>query len=278
MSASEISRIERGAAHRAPIRTLERILEALGARLYVRVQWRGEELDRLLDHDHALIVERMLALLALDGWTAIPEATFQVGGERGSIDILAWHGATGTLPGDRGEVRRSRRPVDGRWSRSEGPHRSDPRAGPWLGRECHRSTARPARRPDRSASDRGLRLDLRAGAPRADRGDQADGWRGRPDLSRACSSCQICLSLTLVSASSRSEARPRTNRAADPDNGHPDHICHGFAANASPANLSEIRARLLIGRDGRVRRRCLGTIEGPAGNASRPRASVRRRG
>lgn len=97
MSASEISRIERGAAHRVPIRTLERILEALGARLYVRVLWRGEELDRLLDHDHAVIVERLLALLTLDGWTTIPEATFQIRGERGSIDILAWHEATGTM-------------------------------------------------------------------------------------------------------------------------------------------------------------------------------------
>lgn len=97
MSASEISRIERGAAHRVPIRRLERILEALGARLSVRVLWRGEELDRLLDRDHALIVERMLTLLARCGWTVIPEATFQVGGERGSIDILAWHEATGTL-------------------------------------------------------------------------------------------------------------------------------------------------------------------------------------
>jgi transcriptional regulator with XRE-family HTH domain len=97
MSASEISRIERGAARRVPIRTLERLLETLGARLYVRVLWRGEELDRLLDHDHALIVERMLALLALHGWAAIPEATFQIRGERGAIDILAWHEATGTL-------------------------------------------------------------------------------------------------------------------------------------------------------------------------------------
>jgi len=97
MSASEMSRIERCAAYRVPIRTLERILEAVGARLYVRVLWRGEELDRLLDHDHAQIVERMIALLALDGWTTIPEATFQVRGERGSIDILAWHEATGML-------------------------------------------------------------------------------------------------------------------------------------------------------------------------------------
>ena len=97
MSASEISRIERGAAHRVPIRTLERILEALGARLSVRVLWRGEELDRLLDRDHALIVEHALALLARHGWTAIPEVTFQIGAERGSIDILAWHEATRTL-------------------------------------------------------------------------------------------------------------------------------------------------------------------------------------
>jgi transcriptional regulator with XRE-family HTH domain len=97
ISASEISRIERGAAHRVPIRTLERCLEALGARLYLRVLWRGEELDRLLDRDHAQIVERMIALLTRLGWTTIPEATFQVGGERGSIDILAWHAATGIL-------------------------------------------------------------------------------------------------------------------------------------------------------------------------------------
>jgi transcriptional regulator with XRE-family HTH domain len=97
MSISEISRIERGAAHRVPIRTLERILEALGARLYLRVLWRGEELDRLLDRDHAQIVERMIALLIRHGWTTIPEVTFQVRGERGSIDILAWHAATRTL-------------------------------------------------------------------------------------------------------------------------------------------------------------------------------------
>lgn len=96
-SASEISRIERGAAHRVSIRTLERILEALGARLYVRVPWQGEELDRLLDRDHARIVERLIALLTHHGWTTIPEATFQVGGERGSIDILAWHEASRAL-------------------------------------------------------------------------------------------------------------------------------------------------------------------------------------
>ena len=43
--------------------------------------------------DHALSWSAWLALLARDGWTTIPEATFKVDGERGSIDILAWHEA-----------------------------------------------------------------------------------------------------------------------------------------------------------------------------------------
>jgi transcriptional regulator with XRE-family HTH domain len=97
LSPSGISRIERGAARHASIDTVERILEAFGARLHVRALWRGEELDRLLDRDHARIVDDLISLLTPDGWTPIPEATFQVAGERGSIDVLAWHETTGTL-------------------------------------------------------------------------------------------------------------------------------------------------------------------------------------
>jgi transcriptional regulator with XRE-family HTH domain len=63
-SASRISRIERGQAAGASIRELERILEVLGARLLDRVLWQGEELDRLLDRDHARIVEAALEMLA----------------------------------------------------------------------------------------------------------------------------------------------------------------------------------------------------------------------
>jgi transcriptional regulator with XRE-family HTH domain len=90
-SPSQISRVERGAVANVRLRRLERILEALGARLSVRVLWQGEELDRLLDHDHAGMVEAVLRRLGAAGWVAVPEVTFQVAGERGSIDILAWH-------------------------------------------------------------------------------------------------------------------------------------------------------------------------------------------
>ena len=57
----------------------------------------GEDIDRLLDADHAEIVERVSAFLRRHGWEVVPEATFNIYGERGSIDILAFHPLTGSL-------------------------------------------------------------------------------------------------------------------------------------------------------------------------------------
>jgi transcriptional regulator with XRE-family HTH domain len=94
-SKSEISRIERG--QDTDLARIERILGALGARLSIKVLFQGEELDRTLDRDHATLVNAMVELLSGHGWLPIPEATFQVYGERGSIDILAWHPITRIL-------------------------------------------------------------------------------------------------------------------------------------------------------------------------------------
>jgi len=77
-SASRISRVERGAAMSIALAELESILAPLGARVSLKVLWQGEELDRLLDRDHAQIVEAVLELLATLGWNAVPEVTFQV--------------------------------------------------------------------------------------------------------------------------------------------------------------------------------------------------------
>jgi transcriptional regulator with XRE-family HTH domain len=97
VSQSLIARVERGGADGLTIRTLERIVSALGARLIIRVDWNGEAADRLLDADHAAIVEIVIAVLRRAGWEAIPEVSFAINGERGSMDILAWHAATATL-------------------------------------------------------------------------------------------------------------------------------------------------------------------------------------
>ena len=96
-SASQISRLESGAWRGVTVRRIERVLGELGARLYLRVLWQGEELDRLLDRDHASMVDAVIGRFASHGWLTVPEATFQVAGERGAIDVLAWHEETRIL-------------------------------------------------------------------------------------------------------------------------------------------------------------------------------------
>jgi transcriptional regulator with XRE-family HTH domain len=88
-SRSAVARVERAEADRFTVRFLERLLAALDARVLVRVLWRGEDLDRLLDADHAALVEKAASMLAATGWVVRLEVTFQVRGERGSIDVLA---------------------------------------------------------------------------------------------------------------------------------------------------------------------------------------------
>ena len=97
VSQSLIARVELGGADRVTPAVLRRICDALGARLTIRVDWHGEALDRLLDADHASLVERVVRELQANGWRCLVEVTFAIGRERGSIDVLALHEATGTL-------------------------------------------------------------------------------------------------------------------------------------------------------------------------------------
>lgn len=92
-----IGRIERGQADRVAVHTLVRVASALGATLSVRVLWHGEGLDRLLDSAHADLTDRALHLLQDCCWLTAAEVSFNVRGERGTIDILAFHGPTGAL-------------------------------------------------------------------------------------------------------------------------------------------------------------------------------------
>jgi transcriptional regulator with XRE-family HTH domain len=97
LSQSAVSRIEAGEGDRVTVMALGRVAAAVGARIRVILLAHGEDLDRLLDGEHALIVERVARLLRDDGWEVVPEATFSVYGERGSIDLLAYHPGTGAL-------------------------------------------------------------------------------------------------------------------------------------------------------------------------------------
>lgn len=96
-SQQEISRIECGELDGITFGRARRICRALDASLAASVRWRGGELDRLLDEDHAVLVGVTIRLLRRLGWETETEVSFSVYGERGSIDILAWHGPTRTL-------------------------------------------------------------------------------------------------------------------------------------------------------------------------------------
>lgn len=97
ISRSAIQRIERGRAADVAVDKLIRITAALGAAISVRIMWQGEAFDRLLDADHATLVDATLDLLRREGWELATEVSYNLDRERGSIDILAFHAATGTL-------------------------------------------------------------------------------------------------------------------------------------------------------------------------------------
>lgn len=97
MSRATVSRVELGRADELTLRAIEAIGRAMAARIDVTVSWNGEGLDRLLDADHAAIVDRVAKVLGALGWDVAVEVTFNINGERGSIDILAFHAGTGVV-------------------------------------------------------------------------------------------------------------------------------------------------------------------------------------
>lgn len=97
VSRSVISRIELGRGDRMTVRVLERVATALGARLRCSLDWNGEAIDRLLDEDHAHLVERIVRWLDGAGWQTAVEVSFGIYGERGSVDVLALHEPSGCL-------------------------------------------------------------------------------------------------------------------------------------------------------------------------------------
>lgn len=91
VSRSVIARVEQGHASKVTVATLDRIATSLGARVFVKVLWQGDALDRLLDSRHAASVEEVVRVLRQFGWEVATEVSFSEYGERGSIDVLAFH-------------------------------------------------------------------------------------------------------------------------------------------------------------------------------------------
>jgi transcriptional regulator with XRE-family HTH domain len=92
-----VSKVERGQIRHSDLDRLERVCLALGADLDVRIRWRGEALDRLLDEAHARLVDQMVGELRAASWESALEVTFNDYGDRGSVDIAGWHQATRSI-------------------------------------------------------------------------------------------------------------------------------------------------------------------------------------
>lgn len=91
VSRSLVALAEAGALERLTLRSLRRIAASLEIRLPFTPFWNGGEADRLRDRDHARLVETVTSVLRGYGWELIVEYTFSHYGERGSVDLVAWH-------------------------------------------------------------------------------------------------------------------------------------------------------------------------------------------
>ena len=89
LSQQTISLIERGHGSRLSGETMRRVFGALDARWEPVISWRGGDLDRLMDEDHARLVDVVVRRLTALRWDVRVEVTYASYGERGSIDVLA---------------------------------------------------------------------------------------------------------------------------------------------------------------------------------------------
>jgi transcriptional regulator with XRE-family HTH domain len=90
--------LERGGLANIQTGVLRRVALVLGLQLSIELRSPRGDLDRILNAAHADLHEAIAQLLgSLPGWTWRPEVSFSIYGERGVIDILAWHAASRSL-------------------------------------------------------------------------------------------------------------------------------------------------------------------------------------
>lgn len=97
VSAAQISATERGRLEHVSLHALRKLGDALDIRVSIDPWWRAGRADQLLDRAHAALVDHVAGLLRDAGWDVLVEFTFNEYGDRGSVDILAWHAGTRTL-------------------------------------------------------------------------------------------------------------------------------------------------------------------------------------
>ena len=85
------SLMERGYAGRLSVRTARSIAAAVDLPLNWDIGWQRPEIDRLLDADHSALAALWSERLETHGWIVRSEVSFNRFGDRGRIDLLAYH-------------------------------------------------------------------------------------------------------------------------------------------------------------------------------------------
>lgn len=97
ISQAACSEIERGLLDTVPLGKLRKVAATLEMRLVVEPRWRGAAVDRVVSSRHASMTEAVARILVDAGWDVRPEVSFNHFGERGVVDLVAWHAPTRTV-------------------------------------------------------------------------------------------------------------------------------------------------------------------------------------
>ena len=93
-----VSRLERGVCATMGLPAIRRIGAALEIGVELEPRSRGGSLSRLANERHSMLAEAVIRrLTAIGGWAVRPEVSFAIYGDRGVVDLLAWHAATRSL-------------------------------------------------------------------------------------------------------------------------------------------------------------------------------------
>jgi transcriptional regulator with XRE-family HTH domain len=97
VSQSVVSRAEHARLDELSFEAVDAVASALDVTLFIDARWDDGDAYRLIDRAHAQIVELVVATLTANGWETVVEYGFNHYGDRGSVDVLAWHAESRTL-------------------------------------------------------------------------------------------------------------------------------------------------------------------------------------
>jgi len=98
VSRTSISRIERGHFGEVPLGLVRRVAAPLDIRVELSPRARSLDIDRVLNVRHSSLAAHLVQWFGrFGGWAIRPEVSFSEFGERGVIDLLCWHAASGSL-------------------------------------------------------------------------------------------------------------------------------------------------------------------------------------